>query len=842
MYWEVRNEESCAGSSISFPVKRSGLASKNLDAQVPFIPGQPNDPLTRDVTDTSPSHAQLAVRPTDSHITATIEFLGNAKEVSTEAQPQAHRSSKREKRRLSRHKRRRSYSSHSSVSPAHRSRGRAVPEDEDHREYPVDARRQSFSHDSISSRSSDNESQYSTASSHSGSWRRHRRRHRRRSKSYTSRSSSRGSSNLSRGYRDRTKSRSRSGRRRRRRVRSSYRRSRRRSYSSRSHSRSRSWRTSESSSYRSSRSSSRASSPVSHRRSSALRRSSSRPSPVHRKLVSSSKLSSGERSRSPENRLARLGMGPLGRGSNVEQRVSDALTTSFSLSSVADTVSAAVKRVTGGNSISVKLEGAPLISPLALGMDGQAGRSPVFYGTQPSPALSFNHWVEHTNAQPPSPDLFSDTAVDEEFWTSNQPNPSQADTIPVPETPPAQYRPTPLLDLSNVWHSKRRQLFSPEPSIQDNNKLWTFVYRGQPPRFERNTRASCLYVDHGDHYHFVFECCPQNKTRTIQRLIDSGNLDRSQTMSIMATVQPVINWNHFAAYLVRAAQTPIICIGKKLEHLRDDLYMIPREKKDCATLLRDERSSRQKHNNITRKRRLDLMRELVRTYDARSFNELYKRLSVQDTDDIYAEYGPTWKETAEHSIANYCKEIILEQETMTFEQILTSNHHSRTCQHPADTLAGEDWLDQLIRVNNINKRELLVSLTAVMSKLCTRKNAFVIEGPTTTGKTLFVKLVAENYVYGTVQRSGDHSQFFLMNLLNKTLALMEEPRITQLTVNDFKELLGGNAFDIHVKHQKDERLERLPVLITTNNPLTYYVMDADGKAILGTTLLFQISC
>ncbi|KER18445.1 hypothetical protein T265_16052, partial [Opisthorchis viverrini] len=276
-------------------------------------------------------------------------------------------------------------------------------------------------------------------------------------------------------------------------------------------------------------------------------------------------------------------------------------------------------------------------------------------------------------------------------------------------------------------------------------------------------------------------------------------------MSIMATVQPVINWNHFAAYLVRAAQTPITCIGKKLEHLRDDLYMIPRERKDCATLLRDERSSRQKHNNITRKRRLDLMRELVRSYDARSFNELYKRLSVQDTDDIYAEYGPTWKETAEHSIANYCKEIILEQETMTFEQILNSNHHSRTCQHPADTTLGEQWLDQLIRVNNINKRELLACLTSVMNKLCTRKNAFVIEGPTTTGKTLFVKLVAENY---------------------------EEPRITQLTVNDFKELLGGNPFDIHVKHQKDERLDRLPVLITTNNPLTYYVMDADGKAIL----------
>ncbi|TGZ74160.1 hypothetical protein CRM22_001091 [Opisthorchis felineus] len=461
-------------------------------------------------------------------------------------------------------------------------------------------------------------------------------------------------------------------------------------------------------------------------------------------------------------------------------------------------------------------------------MEGQTGRSPVYEGTQPSPTLSYNHWIEHSNAQPPSPDLFSDTAVDEDFWTSNQYNPAEADTMPVVQTPPAQYHP----DMSNVWHSRRRQLFSPDPSTQDNNKLWTFIYRGQPPRFDRNTRASCLYVDHGDHYHFVFECCPQNKTRTIQRLIESGNLDRSQSINIMATVQPVVNWNHFAAYLVRAAQTPIVCIGRKLEHLREDLYMVPRERKDCATLLRDERGSRQKHNNITRKRRLDLMRELVTAYDARSYNELYMKLSVEHTDDIYAEYGPTWKETADHAIANYCKKIIIEQQTMTFDEILRSNHHSRTCQHPGNTIDGERWLDQLMLVNNINKKEMLHSLTLVMNKTMKRKNAFVIEGPTTTGKTLFVKLIAENYVYGTVQRSADHSPFFLMNLLNKTLALMEEPRITQLTVNDFKELLGGNPFDIHVKHQKDERLDRLPVLITTNNRLTYYVLDSDAKAIL----------
>ncbi|KAG5442284.1 hypothetical protein CSKR_200210 [Clonorchis sinensis] len=153
-------------------------------------------------------------------------------------------------------------------------------------------------------------------------------------------------------------------------------------------------------------------------------------------------------------------------------------------------------------------------------------------------------------------------------------------------------------------------------------------------------------------------------------------------MSIMATIQPVINWNNFAAYLVRAAQTPIICVGKKLEHLRDDLYMIPREKKDCATLMRDERGTRQKMANITRKRRLDLLRNLVETYDARSFNELNLALTYDERDDIYGEYGPQWKETAEHCIQNYTMRILVEQQTSRFEDHIRTNSHNRDCQHP----------------------------------------------------------------------------------------------------------------------------------------------------------------
>ncbi|CAH8523891.1 unnamed protein product [Dicrocoelium dendriticum] len=60
---------------------------------------------------------------------------------------------------------------------------------------------------------------------------------------------------------------------------------------------------------------------------------------------------------------------------------------------------------------------------------------------------------------------------------------------------------------------------------------------------------------------------------------------------------------------------------------------------------------------------------------------------------------------------------------------------------------------------------------------------------------------------------------------------MDEPRITIQTVNDFKELLGGSPFDIHVKHSPDVTPLRLPVLISTNHSLGTYINSVDAAAI-----------
>lgn len=48
---------------------------------------------------------------------------------------------------------------------------------------------------------------------------------------------------------------------------------------------------------------------------------------------------------------------------------------------------------------------------------------------------------------------------------------------------------------------------------------------------------------------------------------------------------------------------------------------------------------------------------------------------------------------------------------------------------------------------------------------------------------------------------------------------MEEPRITMTTKDDFKLLLGGTDMEIDVKYGAKEWLERIPIIVTTNEGL-----------------------
>lgn len=136
----------------------------------------------------------------------------------------------------------------------------------------------------------------------------------------------------------------------------------------------------------------------------------------------------------------------------------------------------------------------------------------------------------------------------------------------------------------------------------------------------------------------------------------------------------------------------------------------------------------------------------------------------------------------------------------------------------------------------------MTNLTNIINKSKHRINAFCIKGSTTTGKNLVLNLVTQNNNYETVQRNRNYSQFFLQNLFKKTVALMEEPRITSVTVNHFKDLLGGLPLDIHLKHQGYVRLEKIPVLILTNYNLGTYINSTDRCAMYKKIYRYKFKC
>ncbi|VUZ38810.1 unnamed protein product [Hymenolepis diminuta] len=125
----------------------------------------------------------------------------------------------------------------------------------------------------------------------------------------------------------------------------------------------------------------------------------------------------------------------------------------------------------------------------------------------------------------------------------------------------------------------------------------------------------------------------------------------------------------------------------------------------------------------------------------------------------------------------------------------------------------------LLNSNRIDIHELLQDIIDIMDKRSAKVNTLCFYGETNTGKTMLITLITSHLTVGTINRRGDKSQFHFDNLLNRTVGVMEEPRITNVTKNDFKALLDGDYFEIDVKYGPKEFPERIPNIATIKEDL-----------------------
>ncbi|KAL5961051.1 Initiator protein NS1 [Taenia solium] len=88
------------------------------------------------------------------------------------------------------------------------------------------------------------------------------------------------------------------------------------------------------------------------------------------------------------------------------------------------------------------------------------------------------------------------------------------------------------------------------------------------------------------------------------------------------------------------------------------------------------------------------------------------------------------------------------------------------------------FLHNIFRNNRIFLADFLQEVDNIICMKYPRINTLVLRGPTSTGKTLLAKNIVKPYNYGTVSRDDDATAFYLQNLLDHDVALMEEPHIS----------------------------------------------------------------
>lgn len=160
----------------------------------------------------------------------------------------------------------------------------------------------------------------------------------------------------------------------------------------------------------------------------------------------------------------------------------------------------------------------------------------------------------------------------------------------------------------------------------------------------------------------------------------------------------------------------------------------------------------------------------------------------------------------------------------------------------SDVKKQAEYITEIFEVNDIDMEKFKKDVKMIMEQRHNKINTLVLQGGSNTGKSLIAKLIVGGYNVGTVARTSESNNFIFQNLLGKTVGLMEEPFITKITVNDFKQLLGGERMEIGVKHRDREWLDRVPIICTTNDiQLADRCNSVDCQAINNRCIYYRLS-
>lgn len=135
-------------------------------------------------------------------------------------------------------------------------------------------------------------------------------------------------------------------------------------------------------------------------------------------------------------------------------------------------------------------------------------------------------------------------------------------------------------------------------------------------------------------------------------------------------------------------------------------------------------------------------------------------------------------------------------------------------------------LDELIRYqcgeDEDATLEFIHCLYNVLERKVPKLNCICIHSPPSAGKNFFFDAVKDYYINcGHLNNANKYNNFAFQDAEGRRIIMWNEPNYSPEFLEPIKELLGGDSTCVNVKYMHDTPVYRTPVIVLTNNEVTF---------------------
>ncbi|PNF30105.1 hypothetical protein B7P43_CG03137 [Cryptotermes secundus] len=233
---------------------------------------------------------------------------------------------------------------------------------------------------------------------------------------------------------------------------------------------------------------------------------------------------------------------------------------------------------------------------------------------------------------------------------------------------------------------------------------------------------------------------------------------------------------------------------------------------------------------------IDYISSLITENKITSYESFQRILPTETKIQLLKQLGYVGQNIIKTLIKIHTIEALQTIKTKHYYQLIIDSFDLSLVQQPNVSL-----LSRLFSSNSISVDTFFAKFLIIHSTNITKINTLVIHGQTNTGKSLLLNLVLSDTKPTTIARERDKSNFHLDQLPNSTAVLFEEPIIDQTTIGTWKLLLEGSPIPTDMKHSDKEIINRLPVFISTNQPIWNWVSAEDVSPLKQRLFQFDLT-